>query len=160
MSKPLLALMITLSATGMTGLALVSRAMAGTMPAESSVVTPVLLPTYLETLLHANSFDGPAVGVAAAKSGTYQAFEEAIAQGDQIRPEIEHLLQQGTPAGQLYAALLLLRLDRPVGVQALAQLQSDQVMVTRFSGCERITLSMREAVVELSHDEDVNFLIE
>jgi hypothetical protein len=158
MPKPLLALMLTLYATGITGLALASRAMANAIPAESSIVTAVS--PYMETLLQANSFDGPAVGFAGTRSETYQAFEEAIAQGNQIRPEIESLLQQGTPAGQLYAALLLLRLDRQAGVQALVQLQSDQVMVTRYSGCERITLSMRQAVVELGYDEGMDFSIE
>jgi hypothetical protein len=160
MSKPFLAFMIALYATGITGLTLVSRAMANSMPAESSVVAPVSLPTYLETLRQASSFDSSAVGIAGTKSETYRAFEQAIAQGNQIRPEIEYLLQQGTPAGQLYAALLLLRLDPPFGEQALAQLRSDQVMVTRYSGCERITLSMAQVVADISHEQGLNLSIE
>lgn len=160
MPKPFLALMITLYATGITGLALVSRAMADSMPAESSVVAPVSLPTYLETLRQAGSFDSSAVGIAGSKSETYQAFEQAIAQGDQIRPEIEHLLQQGTPAGQLHAALLLLRLDSQSGEQALAQLRSDQVMVIRYNGCERITLPMAQAIEEISLEQGLASSIE
>jgi hypothetical protein len=158
MSKPFLAFMITLYATSITGLALVSCAMADSMSAESSVVTP--LPTYLETLRQAGSFDSSAVGIAGTKSATYQAFEQAIAQGNQIHPEIEYLLQQGTPAGQLYAALLLLRLDPPSGEQALAQLRSDQVVVIRYSGCERITLSMAQAVEEISREQGLALSIE
>lgn len=76
--------MITLYATSITGLAFVSRAMANSMPAESSVVA--LRPTYLETLRQAGSFDSSAVGIAGTKSATYQAFEQALAQlrSDQV----------------------------------------------------------------------------
>jgi hypothetical protein len=159
MSKPLLALTITFCAMSISGLVLVPRAMTNSIPAESRVATTVSLPTYLETLLRAHTFDSSAVGVAAHKSKTYQAFEQAIAAGDRIRPEIEYLLNQGSPAGQLYAALLLLRLDRQSGKQALKQLRSDQVMVIRYSGCDRLTMSMSQAVTEISDEHGLELSI-
>lgn len=160
MSKPLLALTIALCATSLTGPILATRVMADSMPAESTVTTPQSLPAYLQTLLGAATFDGPAVGVAAAKTVTYEAFEQAISAGDRIRPEIDYLLQQGTPAGQLYAALWLLRFDRASGEQALEQLRSDRVMVTRFSGCSLDTMSMSQAVAELSSEQGLERSIE
>jgi hypothetical protein len=160
MQKTLLALTIALCATGMNAPIFATRAMADSMPPESSVTTPASLPAYLETLLEATTFDDSAVGVAAVKTATYQAFEQAIEAGDRIRPEIEYVLQQGTPAGRLYAALLLLHFDRESGKQALEQLRSEEVMVTRFSGCSPSTMSMSQAVAEISSEQGVELSIE
>jgi hypothetical protein len=117
--------------------------------AASEVVSAEVLPPYLATLLQAGSVDDAAIGFAAVKSVTYQAFEEAIAQGSQIRPEIEYVLQAGTPAGRVYAAVLLRRLDEQAGEAAITQLRTEEVMVMRFSGCDRSPVSMAEAIDDM-----------
>jgi hypothetical protein len=138
-----------LCGTGIVGLTIATDVVANPMPAKPGLETMKPLPPYLETLVQADTLDDPAVGFAGSKSKTYQAFEQAIAAGKQIRPELERLLRQGTPAGQLYAALLLLRLDRQAGEQALKQLRSDTVLVTRYSGCLRFTMTVNQAVTEI-----------
>ncbi|CAN1211656.1 hypothetical protein TUMEXPCC7403_15740 [Tumidithrix helvetica PCC 7403] len=93
------------------------------------------LPEYLVILSQAGTLDSSAVGIAAIRSNTYKAFERALAAGNTIRPQIETLLQQSTPAGRIYAAILLEQLDRSAGDRALRQLQSDHTQVTYLNGC-------------------------
>jgi hypothetical protein len=147
MSKLLFALMMALCVTGLTGTA---RVLADEVIDGSAVaVMPEEWPAYLEILRQAGSVDDSAIGYAAVKSETYQAFEMAIAQGSDIRPAIEYLLQAGTPAGRVYAAVLLRRLDAAAGEVAIAQLRTEEVAVMRLSGCDRFTVSMAEAIDDM-----------
>lgn len=118
----------------------------------ADMVTPIR-PPYLEALTQADTLDDPAVGIAGQKSETYQAFEQAMAAGNTIRPELEKMLQQATPAGRLYAALLLMKLDRKAGKQALKQLQADQATVIRFSGCLRLPMTVSQAAAQVLRDD-------
>lgn len=93
------------------------------------------MPEYLLILMRASSLDRSAVGRAGIRTETYKAFERASAAGNSIRPQLETMVQSSTPAGRLYAAILLQRIDRTTGEKALKQLQSDQTQVAYLSGC-------------------------
>jgi hypothetical protein len=45
------------------------------------------------------------------------------------------MMQSATPAGRIYAAILLQRSDRIMGDKALKQLLSDRTEVTFIQGC-------------------------
>ncbi len=98
-----------------------------------SVTTkPILkppLPTYIVELGQAGVMTDRAIGAAAAKPSLYSAFEEALKAGSELRPEIDWLLNEGTPAGRIYGAVLLLHIDAKAGRQALEQMQSDQTLI-------------------------------
>src|ERR1044071_9523063 len=84
------------------------------------------LPDYLKVLSEAKTLDDMAIGYAAQKSEIYQAFEQALAAGSAIKSEVEWLLEKGSAAGRIYAALLLTELDRAAGQQALTELQTSK----------------------------------
>jgi hypothetical protein len=118
-----------------------------TMPnlAEPSTIAPVPnpvehpkpnppLPAYLETLRTAGRIESKFIGLVPKPSKVYQAFEQAIAAGDKIRPEIEQILQSGTPAGKMYAVMLLARFDLEATKQALEVMQNDHSVVVEQGG--------------------------
>lgn len=81
-------------------------------------------------------FEAPAIGVAATKGAGYLAFQTELQRGAEAQPLFQDLLQHGTPAARLYAALGLYSLDRERGLQALQNLTSDASEVTSYNGCE------------------------
>jgi hypothetical protein len=54
-----------------------------------------------------------------------------------VRPGLERLLDRATPAGKVYAATLLTRLDPDAGRAAWRRLAGDRSPVATFSGCVR-----------------------
>jgi hypothetical protein len=89
---------------------------------------------------------GP-VGFASTTLPATRAFEqlaEVAAQGRaDIRPHLDRLLAEGSPAGRAYAATLLARLDPDAGRSAWRSLAADLTELTMFSGCvmHRTTLA-------------------
>jgi len=62
-------------------------------------------------------------------------FDLAERLGPDLRPDLERLLDRATPAGKVYAADLLDRLDRDAGRAAWRKLSTDTSAVSTFSGC-------------------------
>jgi hypothetical protein len=80
------------------------------------------------------AFDG--VGITGALLPETQAYDELAAAGDPaLKPRLERLLDKATPAGKVYAALLLTRLDPAAGRQAWQRLAHDPTEFSTFSGC-------------------------
>jgi hypothetical protein len=137
----------------LTGLSVSPYALSAPIPTQAESKAIAQMPAYLTMLLEANTLDDRAIGVAAAKTQTYAAFEQALLARDSIRPEVETILQQGTPAGRIYAALLLSNFDAKAGKSALEQLQSEQIEVTRRSGCEVFVIRVSQVATEILHGE-------
>jgi hypothetical protein len=112
-------------------------------------------PKYLETIANAKGITSRAVGVAAVKPPLYEAFEQALQAGSSIRPEIDWLLSEGTPAGRIHGAVLLLHLDPKAGRQALEQMRSDQTMLWESSGCSITEKSVSTIVNEILQGQSV-----
>jgi hypothetical protein len=130
---------------------MIPNAVASSIPVSPEVTLKEPTQPYLKILLEASSFSGSAVGVAAVKPETYKAYEQAIAVGKTIRPEIEYLLQNAKPGGRIYAALLLRRIDPVAGKQALESLRSDQTKLLFFSGCSPDETTVSALAVEFLH---------
>jgi hypothetical protein len=78
---------------------------------------------------------GP-VGFAAKTLPVTQAYEDlATARDPALRSELEKLLKKAKPAGKVYAAFLLGRLDPDAGREAWQRLVHDGAAVNTFSGC-------------------------
>ncbi|MEW6731204.1 MAG: hypothetical protein AB1489_07695 [Acidobacteriota bacterium] len=92
------------------------------------------LPDYLEILGKAEYLDDSAVGYAAKRSETYQAFEKALAAGESIYLDLDWLRQHASPAGRIYAAILINQLNKEDGRKAYQELQKDTAMVDYRSG--------------------------
>ncbi|MEH1014873.1 hypothetical protein V6U90_17400 [Micromonospora sp. CPCC 206060] len=66
----------------------------------------------------------------------YRVIERLLPeQGEQLQPRLTALLAGASPAGRVYAATLLDRLDPEVGRSAWAALRADPAGFTLFSGC-------------------------
>ncbi len=116
------------------------------------------VPTDLETLRTAARLEGRALGVAAHPSKLYQAFEQARQVGATIQPDIERLLREGTSAGRIYAAMVLVSIDPEAGRQALEQMRSDQTPLTEASGCTILQTSVGAAVTDILQGRSSVFL--
>jgi hypothetical protein len=79
------------------------------------------------------------VGIAGTLMLATQAYfelEEALIQHkDELRPQLERLLDTATPAGRIYAAELLTRIEAAAGRAAWQRLAKHDVEVNTMSGC-------------------------
>jgi hypothetical protein len=87
------------------------------------------LPAHLATLREAARLEGRALGIAGVPSKIYQGFEQALQPGKTSRSEIDQLLHESTPAGRIYATMLLVKFDPKAGRQLLEQMRSDQTVL-------------------------------
>jgi hypothetical protein len=78
---------------------------------------------------------GP-VGFASRTLPATEAYEKlAAARDPALRPALERLLSKATPAGKVYAAVLLGHLDPAAGREAWQRLSRERAEVSTFSGC-------------------------
>jgi len=90
----------------------------------------------LKTLVKAETVAFGPIGFAAQTLPATEAYERLAESGDPaLRPRLEKLLAKATPAGKVYAAVLLSRLDPAAGRQAWQRLAGDRAEVTTFAGC-------------------------
>ncbi|MBO4207053.1 hypothetical protein GSF22_13715 [Micromonospora echinofusca] len=82
----------------------------------------------------------------------YRTVERLLSdQGDRLRPRLTALLTEGSPAGRVYAATLLDRLDPEEGRSAWAALRADPAEFTLFSGCVMHRATVGEYAVDHPH---------
>lgn len=90
------------------------------------------MPDYLENLRTAKNLGHGPIGAAAVPSQLYKDFQRAIQAGDSIAPEIEFMLQTGTPVGKVYAAALLMQFDLETARQVLKSMESNPTPIGRM----------------------------
>lgn len=90
---------------------------------------------------------GP-VGVAGSLlpvTEAYRRVEAALAEHpEEVRAQLDRLLATGSPAGKVYAAALLDRLDPAAGRAAWERLRDDPAEVPTFTGCVMGRTTLRE----------------
>jgi hypothetical protein len=75
-------------------------------------------------------------GTVLPETEAYFALEEALpTHAHELRGRLERLLDGATPAGKIYAAELLTRIDPAAGRSAWTRLAGDNSNVQTFSGC-------------------------
>lgn len=90
----------------------------------------------LKALEKASSLAFGGIGITGAVLPETQAYEDlAVARDPALVPPLERLLDRATPAGKVYAALLLARLDPEAGRRAWQRLAGDPSEFSTFSGC-------------------------
>jgi hypothetical protein len=79
------------------------------------------------------------VGFAGTTLPVTEAFhalaDEVGRHGEALRPRLERLVATATPAGKVYAATLLDRIDPVAGREAWRRLSRDRSPVNTFTGC-------------------------
>jgi len=90
----------------------------------------------IETLKGAKSVDEAKVGYAGRRTEAFSAYAKLHAMGGLIGPEIQGLLSSGSPAGKVYAAMLLKHISKQAGQAALEKLSRDTSKTSYASGCE------------------------
>lgn len=92
------------------------------------------------------AFDG--VGFAARilpETHAYRRLELAVPQhGPEVRATVDRLLERGSPAGRVYAATLLDRIDPAAARTAWAKLAGEDGEFTTFAGCIMGRRTLRE----------------
>ncbi|MFC3503622.1 hypothetical protein ACFOOK_21980 [Micromonospora krabiensis] len=75
----------------------------------------------------------------------YQRLADALAEHpEEVRAQLDRLLDHGSPAGRAYAATLLERLDPAAARAAWTALRDDPAEFTTYSGCVMDRSSLRE----------------
>jgi hypothetical protein len=97
--------------------------------------TPKLSPAIID-LSKVQCFDGRYTGAGGGQSLDFRLYENVSSHGSRSLSEFEWLLDKGTPAARLYAAMLIKDIDPSAGKQALRKLTLDHDQVVfRFVGC-------------------------
>lgn len=79
----------------------------------------------------------------------YRRVEAALGDGpEDLRGQLERLLDEGTPAGRVYAATLLERVDPAAGRAAWTALRDDPAEFGTFIGCVMGRSTLREYASE------------
>jgi hypothetical protein len=92
--------------------------------------------TQLDALQHAETVAFGPVGFAARTLPVTEAYYELAEHlTPALRPGLDRLLRKASPAGKVYAAVLLSKLDPRAGRQAWHRLAGDRSAVGTFSGC-------------------------
>jgi hypothetical protein len=85
------------------------------------------------------------VGLGGEVLSVTRAFDAVAGQcSPPLRPRLERVLDRGSPAGRVYAAVLLGRCDREAGRDAWQRLANDRSPVETFSGCVRNRTTLAE----------------
>ena len=113
------------------------------------------LPDYLEVLRKAEHLDDSAIGYAAKRSETFQAFDQALSAGDSIRADLDWLVKHASPAGRIYAAILINHIDKEAGRKVLESLKSDKDIVNYRSGSLVEDRSVGELAADLLRGETI-----
>jgi len=90
----------------------------------------------LNVLFDADSLDDQQVGEGGGPSKYRQAFEKALPVASQHMAELQYMTEAGSPAGRVYAAMLLYHADKEKGKAALVSLCRCNGTVKYRSGCE------------------------
>gem|GEM_PF-2935000 len=102
-------------------------------------MTTVDLEVALRELAGADIVAFGGVGLASTVLPATEAYRALVAAVDRdgaaLRPHLDRLLEHGTPAGKVYGASLLDRLDPDAGRAAWRRLATDPAEFTTFSGC-------------------------
>ncbi len=106
-------------------------------------------PTYLQELYASKRFCDGSVGESPKEAPEYTAYVQAC----NYLAESKHLLPQfcrnASPAGKLYGACLLYKLDKDRGRAELKLLSTSTEPVAFASGCEVMTLKVKDIAAEL-----------
>ncbi len=91
----------------------------------------------LITLSTAKRFEDKQIGEGGSASKIYKAYEEAFNSSGSIKKEdYEWLLQNGTPAGKVYGAMLLRGTGNADDKNSFGKLTNDESKIDFQSGCE------------------------
>ena len=85
------------------------------------------------------------VGFAGQILPVTKAYDAVARQlSEEVRPKLERLVERATPAGKVYAATLLDRLDPVAGEAAWKRLARDRSGVNTFTGCIKAHTTLAE----------------
>lgn len=88
-------------------------------------------------LATAKRFEDKQIGEGGVSSKLYKAYEEAFNNSDSIKKEdYEWLLNNGTPAGKIYGAMLLRGTEKADDKNSFGRLSKDESRIEFQSGCE------------------------
>jgi hypothetical protein len=102
-----------------------------------------VLPDCLQTLLKAKTWNDGVRGEGPEISKNFLAYSDAVAILSKLRTEdLEYVLKSGTPAGRIYAAMLLKQSGRDN--QSFQKLLADKSTVDYVSGCKAMSAAVQD----------------
>lgn len=86
----------------------------------------------------------------------YQLYLKVAALGPEAKPDLLKIAKTGSPAGRIYAAVLLYAIDAKLGLKTLKAMENCKDTMDFRSGCKGTTVTLGEAASKLH--ESGNFL--
>ncbi len=111
-----------------------------------------------EAIKNANALVYKERGDSNQASPDWLVFEKFLKFGKLASDHIDRLLKEASPAGKLYAAILLKQLDRNKADQALASMESSKEAVFYFKGCAKSQTSLGELAKRIIKGEELVFI--
>ena len=112
----------------------------GSKPAKSLSSKPgktkISMKEAIEKLRTAKVLASAETGEAAEPPDEYQAFLAVVPKVKEAEPELLKIVETGTPAGKIYAAVLLYYVDSKFGLKTLKKLESSKEELKFQSGCK------------------------
>ncbi|MDG4794844.1 hypothetical protein [Micromonospora sp. WMMD1082] len=103
-------------------------------------------------LAHAGTLAFGGVGIAGSLLPETEAYQRIVAamadRPDEVRDLLDRLLATGAPAGRVYAATLLERLDPAAGQAAWTALRGDPAQLNTATGCVMGSTTVGEYAAE------------
>lgn len=90
----------------------------------------------LKAVMEAKYLDDSTVAEGGQESAWYKAFNEMRKKAPASKNDVDYMFKWATPAGKVYAAIILYKIDKEAGQRALAMLSTSNATVTCRSGCE------------------------
>jgi hypothetical protein len=109
------------------------------------------------TLARENTFALGGVGVAGTMSGGEKDLRAVLKEADAVQ-QLQSLLKNASPAGQLYALLGLRLRDRPAYDQAVPEFRKRSDDVSTLHGCIMMKEKMESIVKQIEHGDYDNSL--
>ncbi len=102
---------------------------------KATIGPPQKLTAPLKVLQQAPSLDDGVIGEAPESSKSWQAYRKALPAAAQTKPQLLSMIDDATPAGRIYAAMLLYHADKAAGKAAFTRLSQYKSTVDFKSGC-------------------------
>lgn len=97
-----------------------------------------------------------AIGEGREMPREYQLYLKVAALGPEAKPDLLKIAKTGSPAGRIYAAVLLYAIDAKLGLKTLKAMENCKDTMDFRSGCKGTTVTLGEAASKLH--ESGNFL--
>lgn len=108
-----------------------------------------------QDLLKAKIFAHGDLGESRQADPGWAAFQKYLKFGASARGELKTIVQTGTPAGKLYAVILLKQFDSEGAIKILKRMKEDKTAVEYFRGCKGYSTTVEQLATKILAGDEI-----